>query len=594
VINLPSPRGGLFPFSVPQWFYQRPPEQADPHERLVADALNRLGDTWTVRWGWHYEDNGGVSREGDFLILGPGGHVLVLEVKGTQLRTFALTGYWENEGGRDPLEQLDAEWNAALRMLESAAAGATAPFLHRAFALPNLHLLPGHDTVDRIPSERVLDHRALGDFEGWWQTNVANITNRCPDSRRIFLQAFAKGIKPESLRLFIRDSERLFARFKTTEMSLLKRVWPNRQLLVKGGPGTGKTFMALQTAKHFAEADGGNDVLFLCYNLALGALLADMAARLRPGRGSITVATWERLAADTLQTVGLTHEPPSNYAERSRFYDIDLPGYLQLAVNEGRITRRFDALVVDEGQDIDTEFPPEIAEETNQAGWWSFLVCLLREGTASRAAVFFDPAQRPAFRGDRFHIDALRDLFSQPALVHLDHAVRFTRPLFAFLREVAGAPPHALVADLTPHQRAPEGPNVEIRHTCRAETAAAVEEILRLWFKAGLCQPKDICLLGKRSQLQSSSLGHLRELAGYPLADYPVPTFDEPTASPENAEPQNPPRLPLDTLRYLSLNRAKGLDFLAVILIDTPRRDLDEYLLAASRARQLLAIVEPA
>ncbi|MCC5808433.1 MAG: NERD domain-containing protein [Opitutales bacterium] len=67
---------------MPQWYYQRPPEQADPDERLVADALNGLGDGWTVRWGWHYEDNAGVRREGDFLILGPGGHVLVLEVKG--------------------------------------------------------------------------------------------------------------------------------------------------------------------------------------------------------------------------------------------------------------------------------------------------------------------------------------------------------------------------------------------------------------------------------------------------------------------------------------------------------------------------------
>ena len=525
---LPATRSGVFPFAVPQWFYQRPPEQADPHERLVADALNGLGQDWTVRWGWAYEDNSGVRREGDFLILGPEGHILVLEVKGTQMRSFALTGYWESEGGRDPLEQLDAEWKAALRMLDEAASGGPSPFLHRAFALPNLHLLPGSDQVDRIPPDRVLDHRALGDLPGWWRRNVAKVRNRCPDSRRVFLQAFAKGLEPESLRLFMRDSERLFARFRSTEMSLLKRVWPNRQLLVKGGPGTGKTFMALQTAKHFAEADGGSQVLFVCYNLALAALLSEMAERLRPERGSITVATWEDLAAETLASVGIAHTPPAEYEERSRYYDIDLPGYLHLAVHEGKIAPRFDALVVDEGQDLDTEFPPEVPADPGQPGWWTILLSLLRPRGSARVAVFYDPAQRPRFRSERFRVEALLPLFSQPALVHLDQAVRFTRPLFTFLREAAGQPPHPLLADLHPHHRAPEGPAVEVRQASPSGTAEAVAGILRGWVRSGLCQPKDVCLLGQRSRLEHSSLSGRTELAGYPLADFPVPSRGSP------------------------------------------------------------------
>ncbi|MCC5842174.1 MAG: NERD domain-containing protein/DEAD/DEAH box helicase [Opitutales bacterium] len=568
---------------MPQWFYQRPPEQADPNERLVADALNALGENWTIRWGWFYEDNAGAVREGDFLILGPGGHVLVLEVKGTQMRSFALTGYWENENGSDPVEQLEAEWKAALRMLEATAAGSTAPFVHRAFALPNLHLLPGNDAVDRIPPDRVLDHRGLGDFGTWWQRNAAKVENRCTESRSLFLKTFAKGIKPESLKLFIRDSERLFARYKGTEMNLLKRVWPNRQLLVKGGPGTGKTFMALQTAKHFAEADGGNDVLFVCYNLALGGLLADMAARLKPDQGSITVATWEHLAARTLAEVGIEHQAPEDYHQRSQYYDVDLPGYLHLAVSENLITPRFDALVVDEGQDLDTRFPNEIPAAPDQPGWWTFLLRLLRTGPAARAAVFFDPAQRPSFRPEQFHIDDLVPVLSQPAIVHLDQAVRFTRPLFAFLREAAGDPSHPLVADLIPHERAPEGPAVELRQASPEDTAKAVEEILRGWFKAGLCNLKDVCLLGQRSRLEHSTLSTCTQLASYPLADYRVPI-----AEPANAEP-----LPHNTLRYLSLNRAKGLDFLAVILIDTPRHNRSEFLLACTRARQILGVVEP-
>lgn len=578
---MPRRRLYFFEKQVPQWFYQRPPEQADPDERLVADALNNLGDDWTVRWGWHYADNAGVRREGDFLILGPGGHMLVLEVKGTQLRSFARTGYWENDGGRDPLEQLDAEWKAALAMLEVTAAGAPAPFVHRAFALPNLHLLGVRDTVDRLPPEQVADKSALDDFGSWWQQNVATFPNRCGNSRKLFLDTFAKGIKPDNLKLFIGDSERLFARYRNTEMRLLRRLWPNRQLLVRGGPGSGKTFMALQTARHFAEADDGNDVLFVCYNLALGALLVEMAERLRPARGSVTVRTWESLAAETLAGVGVVHTPPEAREDRSQYYDVDLPGYLHLAVNEGLIAPAYDALVVDEAQDLDTRFPEAIPDAAQYSGWWSFLLRLLREGAKSRAALFYDPAQRPGFRPERFHITDLVPVFSQPALVQLDQAVRFTRPLFAYLRGAAGD--HPLFAGLSPHERAPEGPDVVTRAAAREKTAEAAAEILRGWFKAGLCTPRDICILGRRRSLGNSSLAGCAELAGHPLADYPVPG---PGGAAAGSQPHN-------TLRYLSLNRAKGLDFLAVLLIDIPRdTDLDGFLLAATRARQMLGVVE--
>ena len=203
--------------------------------------------------------------------------------------------------------------------------------------------------------------------------------------------------------------------------------------------------------------------------------------------------------------------------------------------------------------------------------------------TTSPSAHSYDPAQRPRFRPERFDIADLVPVFSQPALVHLDQAVRFTRPLFAYLRGAAGD--HPLVAGLAPHKRAPEGPDVEVRRAAPGATAEAAADILRTWLKAGLCTPRDICILGRRSRLENSSLGGLTELAGHPLADFPVPG---PGTGPSAAE-----RLPHDTFRYLSLNRAKGLDFLAALLIDTPRQTHpDEFLLAATRARQMLGVVE--
>lgn len=50
----------------------------------MAVQLKGLADSpnlWTVIWGYYYTDSRGTRREGDFLILGPTGGLLVLEVK---------------------------------------------------------------------------------------------------------------------------------------------------------------------------------------------------------------------------------------------------------------------------------------------------------------------------------------------------------------------------------------------------------------------------------------------------------------------------------------------------------------------------------
>ena len=82
-----------------RWIYQRPIDCCDPTELIVAKRLALLSDGWTIRWGFYYD----TDREGDFLILGPTGGVLVLEVKGGELRKLSTTGRWEGPDRDHPL-----------------------------------------------------------------------------------------------------------------------------------------------------------------------------------------------------------------------------------------------------------------------------------------------------------------------------------------------------------------------------------------------------------------------------------------------------------------------------------------------------------
>lgn len=67
-----------------EWIHHRPPRACNETEIRVAERLKGLADShhlWTVIWGYYYTDSRGSRREGDFLILGPTGGLLVLEVK---------------------------------------------------------------------------------------------------------------------------------------------------------------------------------------------------------------------------------------------------------------------------------------------------------------------------------------------------------------------------------------------------------------------------------------------------------------------------------------------------------------------------------
>ena len=84
------------------WIRNRPPERCHEAEVEVAEMLAHLPDDWVIRWGFHYRDARNVAREGDFLVLGPKGGLLVIEVKSGGLTLNPHTGQWSTPDGDDP------------------------------------------------------------------------------------------------------------------------------------------------------------------------------------------------------------------------------------------------------------------------------------------------------------------------------------------------------------------------------------------------------------------------------------------------------------------------------------------------------------
>ncbi len=573
------------------WILHRPPHTTHPSEMRVAEKLKGLAGSqhsWTVIWGYYYQDSGGTQREGDFLILGPAGGLLVLEVKSSLPRHFPETGHWEGSHGGDPIAQLNAEWKG---VIQGISAKGHPPFVAKALCVPGIDAPADVDHVQGFPRNMLVTGNDLGNWLDTWLrifgNRVENSVN--PLQRRAVLEVFGRGSLPEEKRAFIDHTEQLFERQFTSHFALLEQLSDNRQLLIRGGTGTGKTWHALESAFRQADHDGGRRVLFLTYNKALTSRLRKVVALRQLERGEVIIYGWEELFLELCSLAGtpatMPH-PRSRMEAYRKFYEADLPR-LVLEISRQPELRKtwptFDALVVDEGQDHDTAWHPESGSLPGESGgWWHIYQALLKEGSSARAAIFYDTAQRPPFRAmDRFDPMSLAAAWSQPAHVRLQPAVRYTRPIWQFLRDHPSAATMGMIDALGHGDHLPEGPDVEVHALPEGAGASdLVESILTRWAKSGFCKPSDVLILHAQSDITRSPLGDRRVLGSHNLR--------------ECTEEEEAP----NTIRHTSIHKAKGLDAKAVIVIGLAAHadlesDFDHYswFMAVSRARQLLAVV---
>ena len=253
-----------------EWILHRPPHASNSSEIRVAERLKSLDASpflWTVIWGYYFTDKQGTKREGDFLILGPAGGLLVLEVKSSLPRHFPETGRWEDVGGDDPIQQLHTEWQGVIHGIQAKG---NPPFIEKALCVPNVDAPADVTTYQGIPRNWLVTGNDLDNWVATWLRIFGHHARNTVDplQKRAVLEAFGQGSLPEEKRAFIDHTEELFERQFTSRFALLDQLSENRQLLIHGGTGTGKTWHALELAFRQAGEGDGRRVLFLTYNTA--------------------------------------------------------------------------------------------------------------------------------------------------------------------------------------------------------------------------------------------------------------------------------------------------------------------------------------
>ena len=334
------------------------------------------------------------ERELDFLVIHPELGLVIIEVKGRGVEPQGDVWIRRYRDERvevlpeTPGEQLHEQQYSLMNYLRSEEIGFI-PQLTRVLALPALPLKEGDSLGPDLPACRLLTRAKLG--QPFLSLRAAVSGGQPWDSGKRSPEGLNHQVRPEVMRRLVEVlSPRLLPPPSLAELleaegrlqddrsrELLDHLALNfsrGRFHVAGGPGSGKSLLARQVTRLWAAE--GRKVLHIAFNRALTyatqCALDDLVCEDRA-----TVSTYHDLAVNLLDQAG---RKPQN-EDDSRFFNHQLPeGFNDLLAQPRAVGEKWDALVIDEAQDLDPN-------------WVGPLRTLLRDPEHDPILLLEDPAQ---------------------------------------------------------------------------------------------------------------------------------------------------------------------------------------------------------
>lgn len=229
---------------------------------------------------------------------------------------------------------------------------------------------------------------------------------------------------------------------------------------IRGGAGSGKTFLAMEQARRLAR--DGQRVALVCYSHGLASYLERITAAWNRRQQPAYVGEFHDLGKRWGAPAG--PDESLRTEQTVQFWEHDLPAQmteLAMQLDDGQ---RFDAIVVDEAQDF-------------ADAWWDPLLAALKDEETGGLYVFTDEGQRV------FHRHGSPPVPLVPLV--LDHNLRNTRQIANAFQPLVDHPMRFLGG---------EGPAVKYVACSRAEAMNAGDDEVELLLEQGW-RPEDVALL---------------------------------------------------------------------------------------------------
>ncbi len=432
-------------------------------ERLVWETLrDQLGPDDVLVSGLRISARG-KDHELDLTVVLAGGGIVVVEVKGSRVWCDA-EGWWIKRGGRD-------------QAIEPVRQARESQYALRAWAEGDprwrgRHAVRwGHAVV--LPYTVVDDDFAMPDAQRWQVAGrddlatladfVRNVVvGQTNDKALVDLDDVAaltevlggRGLPQRDLIGAAAERDDEVEKLSAEQAVILDASRLLRRVEVRGGAGSGKTWLAVEQARRLSRE--GKRVALTCYSRGLAAWLERRVATLPRREQPAYVGTFHNL--------GVAWGAPAGSDDDSHFWEVELP---ELMVDLGAQQppgKLFDALVIDEAQDFADL-------------WWPAALAALRDETTGGLYVFTDEGQRVFSR------------FGGPPAglvpLVLDHNLRNTRQIASSFSTLA--PIRMRLSDV-------EGPEVTFVECAAAQALERADDQVEELLENGW-RPEDLALL---------------------------------------------------------------------------------------------------
>jgi hypothetical protein len=494
-----------------------------------------------------------VQGEADFVVLSPSQGLLVIEVKHHSKVEFK-NGAWILGGvqSKDPYRQAsDAAFSIKKYLEDRQIQTVSLPIMHAVWFtncstkhLPesiewDLGITLGSEDLKGDPIEaieRIFTHGRLRlESKIRFESPVADssLINKVAEA---LTPNFSIHQPPKDRKLEILEALESATKEQLTTLELLKN---QQQLIVPGMAGTGKTFLAVQEAK---EAHlRGEQTLLICFNKMLANQLTQ------------TLADYPRVTVKTIHglLLNLVHEEvPSGKSDD--WWSKELPHLASEELIAGDAPQKYETLIIDEAQDVGT------------VEYLEFLDLILYSGFGgSKVRVFGD------FRNQAIYLDGSEAManFKSYLKNHLETSelrvnCRNTQSLGEFIQFFLELDPgyHSF-------RRLDKGDIVDpYQLNSVSEYPRSLNKVIDSLIK--VYSPNDIVVL-------SSNLKKLEELVEN--SEHKFAQIDRPNSG---------------RIRFGTIHKFKGLEALAVVLVDFPESQVgitDTFYQAATRATSKFA-----
>jgi hypothetical protein len=532
----------------PEYF---PEERAQEHaERKVFDRLKELSDRYDIFYSKRFVTDGVEKKaefEVDFIVAIPEKALVCIEVKGGLIQYTGTTDSW-TQNGRKLTKRPDGQATAAAHgLVKTFQKHIGKMAVGWALCFPDCQVAGTSGFPPSIQEAQVIDEQSLLYTDQALDALFSFIRQQHAHRegvRRWEYAAFKKSLLRDLgfvslMSTRIKRANQQFVKLEQSQIELFQSVASNQHIVVSGPAGSGKTLLAKTVAQDWLNE--GKRVLLMCYNRTLANKLRYEFDR---NENRIEVTTFHSLARKVI-----TDYYPDWWGEQDSsaegFWELEVPAKLEECMPYYQ--ERYDALIVDEGQDF-KEF------------WYELIFGLIP--TEGRRLIFLDEMQN--IFGHFTELPRANE-FSR---FQLRKNCRNSKSIVRHLSDLLGK-------KILAFENSPEGFEVikEQIPDKNAQLHFLENEILRLTKVEGLRTEQMVVLID--SHKLESFLGERKEIAGMELRAL-----------------GNSARFSPGAIHYSSIERFKGLECDVAFIFLAADRSIRNRYTQISRARHRAYVVQ--